>query len=71
MRSIVLDRSKLLGFRICNDSMKVAPKIGLKVGVQKRQPVRLGGKVGQKRQPVRLGGKVGFKRTWDRSRPGA
>jgi hypothetical protein len=57
MKSIALDRSKLLGFRICDSG---PTRMGSKVGA-KRKPVRLGTKVGQtKRQPVRLGAKVGL-----------
>jgi hypothetical protein len=60
MKSIALDKSKLLGFRICSDSGST--RMGSKVGA-KRRPVRLGAKVGQvKRQPVRLGAKMGLKR---------
>ena len=46
MKSIALDKSKLLGFRICSDSGST----------------RMGSKVGAKRRPVRLGAKMGLKR---------
>jgi hypothetical protein len=61
MKSIALDKSKLLGFRICRDSKST--RMASKVGAKRRPPVRIGSKVGTpKRQPVRIGSKVGVKR---------